>query len=112
MKANVPSLSKIEVDESILFEEITLLRTFKTKREQEVLNTPENFLSSDIYAMKSLKPGTMEYQLEAAFLHHIYNQGGMRFSSYPSICASGNNAAILHYGHSVRRTIKSAKLAS
>ena len=37
LKANVPSLSKIEVDESILFEEITLLRTFKTKREQEVL---------------------------------------------------------------------------
>ena len=101
LKANVPSLSKIEVDESILFEEITLLRTFKTKREQEVLEYASKISSqAHIAAMKSLKPGTMEYQLEAAFLHHIYNQGGMRFSSYPSICASGNNAAILHYGHS------------
>ena len=112
LKANVPSLSKIEVDESILFEEITLLRTFKTKREQEVLEYAENFLLALLSPlMKSLKPGTMEYQLEAAFLHHIYNQGGMRFSSYPSICASGNNAAILHLWPFRALTIKSAKLA-
>ena len=35
LKASVPSSSKIEIDESTLFEEITLLRTLKTKREQE-----------------------------------------------------------------------------
>jgi Xaa-Pro dipeptidase len=101
LKASVPSSSKIEIDESTLFEEITLLRTLKTKREQEVLEYASKISSqAHVAAIKSLKPGTMEYQLEAAFLHHIYNQGGMRFSSYPSICASGSNAAVLHYGHS------------
>ena len=48
---------------------------------------------------KAAKPGAMEYQLESTFLHHCYFHGGCRLSSYTSICATGKNGAVLHYGH-------------
>jgi len=104
-KAEVPEsvlgMNDVEIRTDALFEEITYLRTIKTKREQEVLAFASRISSeAHVEAIKSVKPGTMEYQLEAEFLYQIYKRGGLRFASYPSICASGKNAAVLHYGHS------------
>jgi len=49
-----------------------------------------------IKAMQAVKPGMMEYQLEAIIQHHCAMAGG-RFVAYPSIVGSGDNACILHY---------------
>lgn len=47
----------------------------------------------------SFRPGSLEYQSEAAFLQYAYSVGGCRHVSYTCICASGSNSSILHYGH-------------
>ena len=49
--------------------------------------------------MRQLRPGMMEFEAEAIFLHHCYRQGGCRHAPYTPICASGSNGAVLHYGH-------------
>jgi len=47
-------------------------------------------------AMRSCKPGMMEYQLESEILHECM-QGGARFQAYPAIVGGGANGCILHY---------------
>ncbi|KAJ1438018.1 Peptidase M24 [Sesbania bispinosa] len=49
--------------------------------------------------MRKAKVGMKEYQLESMFLHHTYMYGGCRHCSYTCICATGENSAVLHYGH-------------
>jgi len=46
--------------------------------------------------MKMLKPGIMEYEIEAEFIHEFTRQGSRRFA-YTPIIASGANACVLHY---------------
>ncbi len=43
-----------------------------------------------------LKPGLMEYELEAEFIHEYISKGSRGFS-YEPIIASGANACVLHY---------------
>lgn len=49
--------------------------------------------------MRFAKPGKSEYQCESEFLNHCYGVGGCRHVSYTCICGTGENGAILHYGH-------------
>jgi Xaa-Pro aminopeptidase len=46
--------------------------------------------------MKFLKPGVMEYELEAEFIHEYKRNGATDFS-YTPIIASGASACVLHY---------------
>ncbi len=46
--------------------------------------------------MHQVRPGQMEYQLEAEFVHQCQQQGATR-QAYPAIVAGGANACILHY---------------
>lgn len=46
--------------------------------------------------LQFLKPGVMEYELEAEFLHEYVRKGSPGFS-YEPIIASGENACVLHY---------------
>ena len=52
-----------------------------------------------IQVMRSIRPGMMEYQAEAVFFNYAYLVGGCRHVSYACICCSGENGAVLHYGH-------------
>lgn len=58
-------------------------------------------ISSDAHkaVMRTVCPGMVEYQAEAAFFHYVYSTGGCRHVSYTCICGSGHNSSILHYGH-------------
>jgi Xaa-Pro aminopeptidase len=47
-------------------------------------------------AMKAVKPGLFEYELEAELLHEFRRQGAQA-PAYNSIVASGANACVLHY---------------
>tara|TARA_B100000470_G_C19763096_1_gene379330 strand:- start:551 stop:1357 length:807 start_codon:yes stop_codon:yes gene_type:complete len=47
-------------------------------------------------AMRAVKPGMFEYQLEAEYLHTFMKRGS-RSPAYNSIVGGGNNACILHY---------------
>jgi Xaa-Pro aminopeptidase len=46
--------------------------------------------------LKFVKPGVMEYNLEAEFMHEFLNNRSRGFA-YTPIIASGNNANVLHY---------------
>lgn len=40
-----------------------------------------------------------EYELESLFQYYCHRYGAMRHMSYTCICATGENPAVLHYGH-------------
>lgn len=40
-----------------------------------------------------------EYEIEALFQYYCQRYGAMRHMSYTCICATGENPAVLHYGH-------------
>ncbi len=46
--------------------------------------------------LKFVKPGVMEYEIEAEYLHEFVRNGSRGFA-YEPIVASGENACILHY---------------
>ncbi|KAL3001990.1 hypothetical protein AAZX31_08G029900 [Glycine max] len=60
-----------------------------------------NDISSEAHVevMRNTKAGMKEYQLESIFLHHTCMYGGCWHCSYTCICATGDNSAVLHYGH-------------
>ncbi|PNJ09201.1 PEPD isoform 4 [Pongo abelii] len=93
-------MGKFEVNNTILHPEIVECRVFKTDMELEVLRYT-NKISSEAHreVMKAVKVGMKEYELESLFEHYCYSRGGMRHSSYTCICGSGENSAVLHYGH-------------
>ena len=93
-------MDQFNVDDTFLYYEMAELRVIKSDEEMNVMRYV-NQISCDAHkeVMKMMKPGRMEYEGESTFKHYIYMKGGMRFMGYTSICASGENAAILHYGH-------------
>ena len=98
--ARFSGIENFKTDLEILHPELVECRVRKSAEELELLRWI-NSISSDAHVavMKHCKPGMYEYQLEAAFLHHIYDRGGCRFTAYTCICGCGPNSAVLHYGH-------------
>ncbi|XP_046400527.1 xaa-Pro dipeptidase [Ischnura elegans] len=100
VEATFDGISQFNVNNKILHSEISECRVTKTPLEIEVLRFA-NKISSEahIEVMKAIRPGCMEYQCEAIFKKEVYSRGGCRHVSYTCICGSGENGAVLHYGH-------------
>lgn len=75
------------------------LRTIKSDTEISLMReackiTKEAF----IRVLRTLKPGKMEYEVEAGIIYEFIRQGA-RGHAYPPIIASGKNACSLHYNY-------------
>jgi len=73
------------------------LRSIKTAYEVEVLQTAIDITEKTFRRLlQFIKPGVMEYEIEAEIVHSFLSQRA-RGEAYNSIIASGDNARILHY---------------
>lgn len=88
------------INKSVLHTHISECRVIKSPEELEILRYT-NKISSEAHkeVMRQIRPGMAEFQLESIFLNYTYFNGGCRHMSYTCICATGSNAAVLHYGH-------------
>jgi len=73
------------------------LRAIKSKEEIDVMQTACNITESAFRrVLKFVKPGVLEYEIEAEFIHEFIRSGSRGFA-YEPIIASGANACVLHY---------------
>ncbi len=73
------------------------LRLFKSAAESKLMRKAASISAgAHVRAMQSVKPGMMEYQLEAEYIHEFMRHGS-RSPAYPSIVGGGANSCILHY---------------
>ena len=73
------------------------MRLCKSAYEIETMRQSANIAAAAHQrAMQFSKPGMMEYQVEAEFLHEFYRRGAQA-PAYTSIVAGGPNACTLHY---------------
>lgn len=73
------------------------MRAVKSPREIDVLRQAARLSGLGLMeAMRSTRPGVMEYQLDAAAQYH-YLVNGARGPGYPSIVGGGTNAWMGHY---------------
>jgi Xaa-Pro aminopeptidase len=76
---------------------INKLRMIKSPIEIELLKKAIELTEKGFRrVMKSLKPGMMEYEVEAEFAHEFISNGAAYADYYP-IIASGASACVLHY---------------
>jgi Xaa-Pro aminopeptidase len=72
------------------------MRLYKSRAEIKAMREAANIAArAHKRAMQICRPGMMEYQLEAEFLHEFRKAGGE--PAYGSIVGGGENACILHY---------------
>jgi Xaa-Pro aminopeptidase len=72
------------------------MRLFKSRSEVSVMRKAAQIAAAaHIRAMKACRPGLMEYEIEAEYLHEFRRHGAE--PSYHPIVGSGENACILHY---------------
>jgi Xaa-Pro aminopeptidase len=73
------------------------LRLVKSPREVSLIRQASKIAGLAILeAMRSTRPGLMEYQLDAV-TRYVFLVNGARFEGYPSITAGGMNAWMGHY---------------
>jgi Xaa-Pro aminopeptidase len=73
------------------------MRLIKSPFEMDLMHRSANIAAAAHQrAMQFTKPGMMEYEVEAEFLHEFYRRGAQA-PSYTSIVAGGANACTLHY---------------
>lgn len=73
------------------------LRAIKTEMEVEVIQKAIDITNNTFrHLLKFIRPGVMEYQIEAEILHSFLNQRATG-QAYGSIIASGDRARTLHY---------------
>jgi Xaa-Pro aminopeptidase len=76
---------------------IAPLRREKQPREIELLQRACDITENGFRrVLKFLKPGVMEYEIEAEYIHEFLRHGSKGFA-YTPIIASGSNNVVLHY---------------
>ena len=91
--------SGIEVPDTIISLDSILheMRLIKNCEELDIMKEAATITAeAHCDAMRAVKPGMFEYQLEAEYLHTFMKRGS-RSPAYNSIVGGGNNACILHY---------------
>ncbi len=85
------------------------MRLYKSAAEIKAMRKAA-LISSDAHrrAMRFVRPGVHEYQVEAELLHEFMTQGA-RYPAYTSIVGGGANGCILHYTENSER-LKSGEL--
>jgi Xaa-Pro aminopeptidase len=79
------------------------LRREKQKREIELLQRACNITEKGFRrVLKFMKPGVMEYEIEAEYIHEFLRHGSKGFA-YTPIIASGENNVVLHYIENSRK---------
>lgn len=82
------------VDPSTILHE---MRVIKSEAEIEIMQTAADIAAdAHVEAMKSVRPGMKEYEVEA-MLEAYFRKRGASGSSYTSIVGGGGNATVLHY---------------
>ncbi|MEO0333416.1 MAG: M24B family metallopeptidase, partial [Bacteroidota bacterium] len=73
------------------------LRAIKSEHEVTIMQQACN-ITRDAFlrVLKFVKPGVMEYEIEAEYIHEFVRQRSRGFA-YEPIVASGKNACVLHY---------------
>lgn len=73
------------------------IRQIKSKEEIDLIQQAANISVGGFKrVLKAVKPGMMEYELEAELTYELIRKGGKRHAFMP-IVASGGNACALHY---------------
>jgi len=73
------------------------MRLFKTPAELELMQRAADIAAeAHREAMKAVRPGMKEYEVEA-LIEHIFRRHGAAAPAYTSIVGAGKNATVLHY---------------
>lgn len=73
------------------------MRVLKSPEEVEIMQRAADIAAeAHVEAMKAVRPGMMEYEVEA-MLEAYFRKHGASGSSYTSIIGGGGNATVLHY---------------
>jgi len=85
---------RVIIDPSTILHE---MRVIKSEAEIEIMQSAADIAAdAHVEAMKSVRPGMKEYEVEA-MLEAYFRKHGASGSSYTSIIGSGGNATVLHY---------------
>jgi Xaa-Pro aminopeptidase len=102
----IPSLSKSLIN---IAPEIARLRRVKSLKEMELLfKAVEITTMAHEAAAECIKPGVVEYQVQAA-IEFIFRECGAQRPAFPTIVGSGINSTILHYTNN-NKTLQSGEL--
>jgi Xaa-Pro aminopeptidase len=73
------------------------MRVFKNEEEVEIMQRAADIAAeAHVEAMKAVRPGMKEYEVEA-LIEAVFRRQGALGPSYTSIVGSGANATVLHY---------------
>jgi Xaa-Pro aminopeptidase len=79
------------------------MRLIKTEDDLRLLRRAvEISCEGHMAALRALRPGVWEYEIEAV-LRYVFRRNGSPRPGYPPIVASGSNATVLHYTTNNRR---------
>jgi len=88
------------VDPAALLHE---MRLYKSPEEVELMRrSAEIAAEAHVRAMRTTRPGMMEYEVQAE-LEYVFKKRGAMGPAYGSIVGGGDNATILHYGENEAR---------